>query len=44
MVRLYPFYKQGVLAITGGALDQPNVYLEAMSIVANVFSEYENQV
>lgn len=32
-IELYPFYKDRVLAISGGVLDQPSKYLELMKII-----------
>ena len=32
-LRLYRHYKNGWLPYTGGLLDQPNIYLEAMEII-----------
>lgn len=40
MVHLYGFYTDRVLAVTGGVLDQPNVYMDAMSVIAAVYQEY----
>lgn len=34
LLRLFDHYKSGVLARAGGALEQPNYYLEAMEILA----------
>lgn len=33
LLRLYRHYKNGLLAVSGGVLDQPNYYLEAMETI-----------
>lgn len=32
-LRLYGFYKDKVLALSGGILDQPEKYLQAMNVI-----------
>lgn len=34
MLRLWPHWNRGVMAVSGGYYDQPNVITEAMSFVA----------
>ncbi len=43
VLNMYPLYVKGILAVSGGVLDQPNVYLDSMAIIANVYSEYESE-
>ncbi|MEM7422031.1 MAG: hypothetical protein AAF364_20310, partial [Pseudomonadota bacterium] len=35
LLNLYGFYKQGQLCLSGGVLEQPHKYLEAMRIIDN---------
>ena len=41
---MYRHYKNGVLALAGGLLDQPNVYVIAMGVIDERTAriEYEN--
>lgn len=32
-IRLYRHYKNGLLPLAGGVLEQPNTYLQAMEII-----------
>ena len=33
LLKMYRHYKNGVLAVAGGVLDQPNAYIEAVEII-----------
>jgi len=39
LLDLYDHYKSGYLAITGGLLDQPAGYLDAMKLIGNLFNK-----
>jgi len=32
-IKLFKHYENGILAVAGGVLDQPSIYLEAMEII-----------
>jgi hypothetical protein len=39
LLRLHKHYKNGLLPLSGGVLDQPNIYLEAMELIDGVLSD-----
>jgi hypothetical protein len=41
LCRMYRHYKNGVLAFSGGLLEQPNVYVKAMAIIDERTSRIE---
>ncbi len=43
LVRLYWHYKNHLLPFTGGILDQPNIYTEAMSLIDATFARIRSE-
>jgi len=41
MIGLYWHYKNGLLPFSGGVMEQPSVYLEAMRIIDSAYSRIQ---
>ncbi|MBI5789288.1 MAG: hypothetical protein HZA78_10580 [Candidatus Schekmanbacteria bacterium] len=42
-IRLYQYYRQGFLPVTGGILDQSNLFLQALEIIQGSFNEVNHE-